>query len=189
VDCVRAFIEGWFGYVVVFLVFIVITVLAVLNVINAIFVNDAVDATQHDLDLRSQADLAENKIMLRRLTRIFQDMEKDKRDMVSIDSFVQHMDDEEMKLQLSLIGLHFCDGVSLFQYLDVDRSRHLTIEQFVMGCLRLKGEAILIEMDVEIKQTRDMLMDVQDLLADFLEERRLQSGDSAESLGTSKADT
>jgi len=170
------------GFVLVFLVFIVIAVLAVLNVINAIFVNDAVEATQHDLDLRSQAELAENKIMLDRLTRIFQDMEKDRRDMVSLETFVNHVEDEEMKLQLSLIGLHFCDGVSLFQFLDVDRSRYLTIDQFVMGCLRLKGETILIEMEVVIKQTRDMIMDIQDTLVDVLEGYKMGSNLSSESL-------
>jgi len=159
-------------YVVVFLLFIAIMVLAVLNVINAIFVNDAVDATQHDLDLRSQAEMSENKVMLRRLIHIFQDMEKDRRDQVNLDAFVRYMESPEMRMQLSLLGLHFCDGVALFRFLDVDRTSSLTIDQFVMGCLRLKGEAILIDMDVEIKQARDMLMDIQHTLLAMLAERR-----------------
>jgi len=161
------------GYVLVFLVFVFITVLAVLNVINAIFVNDAVDATVHDLDLRSQAELAENRLMLSRLTRIFHEMEKDRRDMVNLDSFLRHMENEEMKVQLSLIGLHFCDGVALFRYLDVYNNDYLTIDQFVMGCLRLKGEAILIDMDVEIKQTREVVRDIEEMLIEILKTPRV----------------
>lgn len=162
---------GW-GYASVFLIFIVITVLAVLNVINAIFVNDAVDATHHDLDLRSQADLAENRIMLKRLTSIFQQMEKDRRDMVGLEAFLRHMQNTEMKAQLSLIGLNFCDGVSLFRLLDVDATRFLTIDQFVMGCLRLKGQCILIDMNVEIKNTRNIMVGIQEMLSEFLGENR-----------------
>lgn len=168
------------GYVMVFLVFIVITVLAVLNVINAIFVNDAVEATQHDLDLRSSADLQETKTMLKRLTNIFFEMGKDK-ETVSLDVFLRHMEHEEMKMHLSLIGVHFCDGVALFRFLDVDRTGFLTIEQFVMGCLRLKGEAILIEMDNSLRQTKDMLMDIQDTLVTALTDHRRSGAESSTS--------
>lgn len=149
-------------YVLFFLLFVVISVLAVLNVINAIFVNDAVDATQRDLDLRSQAELAKNRAMLTRLTHIFHAMEKDRRDMVSIEAFMKHMDDEDMKNHLSLIGLSWIDGVSLFRFLDTDQRNSLTIDEFVMGCLRLNGEAILVDLDVEVKQTRDMIMDLHE---------------------------
>ena len=151
-------------YVVIFMVFIVLSVLAVLNVINAIFVNDAVDATQRDLDLRSEAELAENRAMLKRLTNIFQEMEKDRRDMVSVESFVAHMDNANMKNFLSLVGLHWIDGVALFRFLDVDQRDYLTMGEFVMGCLRLKGEAILVTLDVEIKQTKNLLVELVDAL-------------------------
>ena len=95
-DVCSLLLEIGTAYVLFFLPFVVISVLAVLNVINAIFVNDAVDATQRDLDLRSQAELAKNRAMLTRLTHIFHAMEKDRRDMVSIEAFMKHMDDEDM---------------------------------------------------------------------------------------------
>jgi len=163
-DICKLLMEVGVVYLLIFLVYIVIAVLAVLNVINAIFVNDAVDATQRDLDLRSQAELAENRVMLRRLATIFQHMEKDRRGVVSCEAFVGHMGNEEMKNQLSLLGLDWIDGVALFRFLDVDQRNYLTIDEFVMGCLRLKGEAILVDMDVEIKETKHLLMDIHNSL-------------------------
>merc|ERR1712135_161164 len=118
--------------------------------------------------------------MLKRLTNIFFEMGKDK-ETVSLDVFLRHMEHEEMKMHLSLIGVHFCDGVALFRFWDVDRTGFLTIEQFVMGCLRLKGEAILIEMDNSLRQTKDMLMDIQDTLATALTDHRRSGAESSTS--------
>uniref|UniRef100_A0A7S1AIG3 Uncharacterized protein n=1 Tax=Noctiluca scintillans TaxID=2966 RepID=A0A7S1AIG3_NOCSC len=112
-------------------------------------------------------------------------MEKDRRDMVNLDSFLRHMENEEMKVQLSLIGLHFCDGVALFRYLDVYHNDYLTIDQFVMGCLRLKGEAILIDMDVEIKQTREVVRDIEEMLIEILKIPRVAERGGAASPASS----
>lgn len=163
-DICELLMEVGGGFVLIFLCFITITVLAVLNVINAIFVNDAVDATQHDLDLRSEADLAEHRAMISRFTRIFHEMEKDRRDLVSVDAFVRHMETQQVKAQLSLIGVHFCDCVTLFRFLDVDDTHFLTIDQFVMGCLRLNSKITTIEMSVELKTMKSIVTQIQETL-------------------------
>jgi len=144
-------------YALVFILFIVITILAILNVINAIFVNDAMECTHMDIDLRMQGELEETKQMLERLTRIFEEMSPDSSGTVGLQDFVEHVERDEMKMVFSLIGLQFTDGVTLFKLLDVDGNSQLGIDEFVMGCLRLKGGAVQIDNHVLIRDMKALL--------------------------------
>lgn len=141
-------------YACIFIFFVAITVLAVLNVINAMFVNDAMATTRMDMDLRMREDLEETKLMVARLTEIFKAMDVDCVGTITSQEFVAELERNNMKMVLSLIGLHFTDPFTLFRLLDVDGSNELGIDEFVMGCLRLKGGAILVDMDVVIKETK-----------------------------------
>jgi len=154
----RLLIEIHIGYALLFMLFVVITVLAVLNVISAIFVNDAIESTRTDHDLRVQGELEETRLMLERLTGIFGNMEKlYGTQQISERDFVEQVEREEVKMQLSVLGLHYTDGRNFFRLLDVDGSRWLGVDEFVMGCLSLKGGALLIDSNVLIQDTRSMV--------------------------------
>eukprot|EP00450_Noctiluca_scintillans_P004626 CAMPEP_0194495434 /NCGR_PEP_ID=MMETSP0253-20130528/13033_1 /TAXON_ID=2966 /ORGANISM="Noctiluca scintillans" /LENGTH=155 /DNA_ID=CAMNT_0039336689 /DNA_START=9 /DNA_END=473 /DNA_ORIENTATION=- len=140
-DVMRLFMEIHAAYGILFMVFVIITVLAVLNVINAIFVNDAMESTRTDHDLRMQGELEDARFMLERLTDIFETMQSnpDGSGEISYKSFIEQVEREEMKMQFALLGLYYTDGFNFFRLLDIDAKKSLGIDQFVMGCLRLKG--------------------------------------------------
>ena len=73
--------------------------------------------------------------------------------------FVSHVERDEMRMVFSLIGLQFTDGVTLFKLLDVDGNMQLGIDEFVMGCLRLKGGAVQIDNHVLIRDIKQLLRD------------------------------
>lgn len=152
----RVLLEIHGVYVVIFLIFIVFCVLAVLNVINAIFVHDAMETTRNDFDLRLHADQDETKNMLERLTSVYREMDESNSGVIGLDDFVNHFEKQDMKVIFSLMGFSYTDSVQLFKKLDVDRNQTLSIDEFVMGCLRLKGRSILIDIDVLIREIEDM---------------------------------
>jgi len=154
-DVVKLLLEVHVAYASVFVVFVVITVLAVLNVINAIFVNDAMESTRKDFDLRTQGELEDTRFMLERLTVLFHDLQRG--GTVLDTEFVSQVEEYDVKMQFALLGLHFTDGRNFFKLLDVDRNGSLAIDEFVMGCLRLKGGALLIDSNVLIQETKSML--------------------------------
>jgi len=152
-------------YAAIFMVFVVIMVLAMLNVINAIFVNDAMETTRMDVELRMQAEFEETKFMLERLTGIWESMTSE-RDSFQLDleGFLAQVERDDVKLQFALVGVHFSDGVTLFKLLNVREDGELGIDEFVMGCLRLKGGGILMDLDISIKETKKLLIStLQDL--------------------------
>jgi len=144
-DVLRLLLEIHVGYAIVMMLFVVINVLAVLNVINAIFVNDAMESTRTDHDLRMQGELEETKLMLERLTKIFELMEKSESGVINDNEFVEQVEREDVRMQFALLGLHFTDARNFFRLLDIDGSHSVGIDEFVMGCLSMKGGALLID--------------------------------------------
>jgi len=158
-DVVRLLLEIHAGYALVFLLFVVITVLAVLNVINAIFVNDAMESARTDVELRMEGELDKTRFMLQTLTSIFREMESQNPNggVILEKDFVQQVESEEVKMQFALMGVHFTDGLNFFKFLDVDGNKELAMEEFVMGCLRLKSGALLIDSNVLIQETKALV--------------------------------
>jgi len=158
-EVVKLLLEIHVIYVAVFIFFVIITVLAVLNVINAIFVNDAMESTRTDPDLRMQGELEDTTFMLRRLTTIYDEMVslEGAEDILSDKQFVEQVESQQVKMQLSLMGLYYTDGLNFFKLLDADGNGWLTVDEFVMGCLRLKGGALQIDSTVLIRETKDLV--------------------------------
>jgi len=158
-DVMRLLWESHVVYGVIFMLFVVITVLAVLNVINAIFVNDAMESTRTDHDLRMQGELEETRLMLERLTAIYEKIESvgNGSGEISDRIFIEQVEREEMKMQFALLGLYYTDGFNFFRLLDIEGNKSLGIDQFVMGCLRLKGGALLIDTNILIEDTKHLV--------------------------------
>merc|ERR1712136_167284 len=159
-DVMRLLLEVSWGYGLIFMLFVVITVLAVLNVINAIFVNDAMESTRTDQDLRMQGELEETRLMLERLTAIFEKIVSAGTGFAEIPArlFVEQVEQEEIKMQFALLGLYYTDGFNFFRLLDIDAKKSLGIDQFVMGCLRLKGGALLIDNNILVEDTKALVL-------------------------------
>ena len=155
-DVVRLLLEIHPVYALVFLMFVIITVIAVMNVINAIFVNDAMENARMDLGLRMQREIAQTKLMVETLTTTFNEMCK-WGDTVCLEDFVAHTERQDMKLLCSTLGLQYTDGQSLFKLLDVDGDGEVSIDEFVIGFLRLEGGGTLIELDVMMRETKALV--------------------------------
>jgi len=161
-DVVKLLLDIHILYACLFLLFVVMTVLAVMNVINAIFVNDAIETTRMDMDLRMQCEMTQNQYMLDRLTVIFRQLtgSHGPNPKIEMSVFVELVEEDRIKLQLSMLGLHFTDGEAFFKLLDMDGNGELGMDEFVMGCLRLKSGAILIDINVMLEDTRRLVLDL-----------------------------
>lgn len=143
-------------YVVLFLVFVIFTVLAIMNVISAIFVNDAMETASMDMDLRMKAEVERTRVMVGTLTSIFKDMSI-RGEWVAPTEFANQMEREDMKLFCASIGLYFTNYNSLFKLLDVDDNGVLSIDEFVIGFLRLRGGSVMIDMEVTLQETKSLI--------------------------------
>lgn len=122
--------------------------------------NEAIESTRTDHDLRVHGELKETRMMLESLTALFEQMESEGHcsGTVSQSVFVELVEREEMKMQFALLGLYYTDGFNFFRFLDIEFNKSVGIDQFVMGCLRLKGGALLIDTKVLLEDTRTLVV-------------------------------
>jgi len=147
---------SWF-YGLLFTLFIACSALAVLNIITSIFVSDAIDVAHRDFDLSLRAQIENSRKAVKELTRIFGEMDVAKQDTITSEMLERAMQNKEVRAQFGLLGLEITDAVAFFKVLDVDETGEVDASEFVMGCLRLKGHATLIDVEVTVAEIKMLL--------------------------------
>merc|ERR1719171_2977142 len=76
---------------------------------------------------------------------------------VSYDEFQNHLKDNRVKAYLRTLDLEAAEAEDLFGLLDLDGSGSVDIEELVMGCLKLKGQAKSIDVQLLMYENQHMM--------------------------------
>merc|ERR550537_2016635 len=106
-------------------------------------------------------------------------MELDSNDSgtLTLDEFEKQIQDENVLTFLSTLELDIDQVRTLLMLLDVDQNGEVDIEEFITGCLRLKGGAKSLDMAILQYQIEWILHNVEALSKNF-EERFVKFGEA-----------
>merc|ERR1711871_1460342 len=79
--------------------------------------------------------------ILNHLREFFEQSDEDGSGTLSVEEVQAAMNDPEAMKSLKLIDLPLEDPHEIFSLLDVDQSGELSIDEFISGCMRIKGNA------------------------------------------------
>jgi len=165
-----------------FFFYITFTFFAVLNVVTGVFCQSAIEGAQHDQDMVVQQQLSNRNMYVRKLKKLFKDIDADESQYITYTEFEHHLKDEKVQAYFASLELDTSDAWELFKLLDQNETHVIDVEEFVLGCLRLKGNAKAIDIakvTYENRMTRKKLTtimeSIESLLADILEEGDRQS--------------
>ena len=145
-------INAVFG--LLFALYISLMVLALLNIVTGIFVNDALEFAQLDRDLMARFEMDRRKLDMEKLGKIFATVDVSNTGKISYDEFLVHMDSSEVKALFKVLGLDVSDVFSFFEALDVGGRGEVNLEEFVMGCLNLRGSAKTLDMATLMRENK-----------------------------------
>jgi hypothetical protein len=139
-------------YRFVFLTFISIAIFAVLNVVTGVFVESAMQVSQQDREALIQEEMRHKESYVRHVHSIFEEIAKKRQrsshrvdDLVDVeidvDMFEKTLKDERMQAFFSALELDISDVNTLFVLLDRDQTGSVDLDEFLNGCMRLKGQA------------------------------------------------
>ncbi|CAE7453853.1 Scn11a [Symbiodinium sp. CCMP2592] len=128
-----------------FIFYVLFALLAVLNIVTGVFVDNAVDKakTQREFLIEKEREVKEKYI--KELQNLFLEMDVDASGTLTAEEMQHLVKDPKMSAYFSALGFEAHDCVRLFSLLDSDASGHVDIEEFLDGCLRLKGMARSID--------------------------------------------
>eukprot|EP00440_Ansanella_granifera_P064195 gb/GFBE01069596.1/.p1 GENE.gb/GFBE01069596.1/~~gb/GFBE01069596.1/.p1 ORF type:complete len:414 (+),score=91.21 gb/GFBE01069596.1/:1-1242(+) len=121
---------------------------AVLNVMTGVFCQTAIDTAQRDQTMLVHQTLNDKEHNVELVRNLFQNIDRDEAGTVTILEFERSMNDPAILALFESLGLKFDVAWTLFKLLDVDGRGVIDIEDFVDGCLRLKGAAKAIDVAV-----------------------------------------
>lgn len=129
------------GMIAFFLAFIAITVLGVLNVIVGVVVEATMRTSQLDQTNYKKTKEKQRAMVFSQLKEIFENADVDGSGTLSLDEVVDAMSKPEVHNKLRMIEFPADRPAEIFNLLDYDGKGELYIEDFITGCIRMKGQA------------------------------------------------
>eukprot|EP00929_Paragymnodinium_shiwhaense_P118110 TRINITY_DN897_c1_g1_i1.p1 TRINITY_DN897_c1_g1~~TRINITY_DN897_c1_g1_i1.p1 ORF type:complete len:647 (+),score=81.27 TRINITY_DN897_c1_g1_i1:41-1942(+) len=133
----------------VLILFIIFAQFAVLNVVTGVFCQAAVESAQRDRELMVQSMMSNKKRFVEAISEQFSSMFhrfSSQHGSITAEAFAEHFHVKCVQEYFALLELDTSDAYMLFRLLDEDGSGAINVEEFVDGCLRLKGAARSIDL-------------------------------------------
>jgi len=136
-----------------FVLFVTFAILALLNVVTAVFVETAMSRSQNDREFVVQQEIEQKQEFVLLMQQVFEELDTNQSGALTLNEFEKHIDDEKIMAYLSTLQLDIGQIRTLFTLLDVDHTGGVDLDEFVSGCLRLRGTARSLDMAVIKYQT------------------------------------
>lgn len=148
-------IHALFG--VLFAFYICLMVLALLNIVTGIFVNEALELAKMDRDFMTKIELDRRQADIEKLDYVFRSVDVSRTGKINLEQFLVHMDNVEVKALFTVMGLDYSDLLAFFEALDVGGHSQLTREEFVMGCMNLRGSAKTLDIATLMRENKRIM--------------------------------
>jgi len=137
----RPIIEGVSAhYAAIFVVYIVFVVFAMIRVISALFLKETLNQAARDADMMVRERSKKSSALKKELSELFDEADTSRDGVLSKEELAEVMSHPKVCLWLDELGIEVSDTSDLFELLD-DGDGSITVEEFVNGISRLKGEA------------------------------------------------
>merc|ERR1712224_218912 len=101
----------------------------------------ALQSVQHYKDLLIQESMKAKKMYMDHLHQVFKEIDVDGSGSIALEEMEQFLRDPLLMQYRESMDIQPDDARTLFSLLDKDDSGEVSITEFCLGCLRLKGEA------------------------------------------------
>jgi len=147
-----------------FFFYVFFTMLAVLNIITGVFVDNAVETARTQRDYLVQKEMELKEKYVKEMQRLFRQMDEDNSGTVSLEEVKEYFEDPNVRSYFTALGLDPEDSERLFSLLDDDGSGDVGVNEFIDGCLRLKGQARSIDIYALLIQCNRMEIKLKEVL-------------------------
>jgi len=128
-------------YQTAFIVFQGFTWIALLNVVTASFVENTLQRSKEDREFMVQTEIEVKKSYLDAMKEIFHGLDDDDSGSIEIGELQECLQKKDIGAWFASLGIDVEQVGNLFKLLDRDKSGTLDEEEFIFGCLQLRGEA------------------------------------------------
>lgn len=155
-----------------FLLFIIFATFGLMNLIVGVIVENTISTAKHN-DAKIKQQNEKNRIrILAHLREIFEMADEDGSGTLTAEEVEHAIQNPEVANKLRIMDFPLHNPAEFFLLLDTDSSGVLSIEEFIGGCMRLKGNAKskdLLAVQVNIEALGKRLIEMQNALGESVE--------------------
>jgi len=144
-------------YGALFIFYIYFAVFGVLNVVTSVFIDATYQASLSDRDNVVQSEIDRNNLYLNSCKTFLSRADKQRTGELTWEQFEDYLQDEKVRAYLTTLELDESQARALFMLLDVNDNGFIAIDEFVLGCARLKGEAKSIDVNMLLYENEKMI--------------------------------
>merc|ERR1712217_73571 len=133
--------EAGFIFFVFFIGYIGFFFCVVTNTITSLLVEGTISNAANDLQGIIQQELRDKDKYVRMLRKWFARADEDNSGVVSLEELEASLDEPDMIAFVHSMGIQLLDLKQFFSMLSSSGQEEVTLETFVMGCIKMKGEA------------------------------------------------
>eukprot|EP00930_Biecheleria_cincta_P075527 TRINITY_DN62698_c0_g1_i1.p1 TRINITY_DN62698_c0_g1~~TRINITY_DN62698_c0_g1_i1.p1 ORF type:complete len:566 (+),score=85.67 TRINITY_DN62698_c0_g1_i1:83-1780(+) len=146
----------------VFLFYISFTYFAVLNVVTGVFCQSAIDSAQSDHELVMHSIILNKASHVEKIKSLFQEIDCEERGYITFKEFDENVHKPAVQTWFESLELDVNDAWNFFKLLDSDGGASIEVEEFLMGCLRLRGGARALDMAQLMHEQRKLAVKQSD---------------------------
>ncbi|CAK0908690.1 unnamed protein product [Prorocentrum cordatum] len=124
---------------------------------------------------------------LQEMKELFQEMDKEGCGSISLETIQEFLKDARVESYFQALGLEPHDTERLFDHLDDDNSGEVSLDEFLQGCLRLRGQARSIDVYSVMHDVRSLNSRFEELVDSLRGVARLASESSSRARKSSYA--
>mmetsp|Transcript_4891 Transcript_4891/g.11573 ORF Transcript_4891/g.11573 Transcript_4891/m.11573 type:complete len:640 (-) Transcript_4891:130-2049(-) len=137
-----------------FALYVAFAVLAMMNVVTGVFVESALGSAREDRE----------KEVISSVKKIFQVADHDQSGVLTWGEFSKTLEEPSNLKYFGSLGINASEARGLFGLLDADESGSVSLQEFMQGCLRLRGQAKAIDMATLMYQNKRIVFWLADRL-------------------------
>merc|ERR1712217_208053 len=115
--------------------------LAIMNVVTGVFCQSAIEAAQSDRELATANLINSQDVMHDKLAELFKDIDIDESGFITMDEVERTLQKRHAQAYLRCLGIDTSDAWTFVKLLDADDSGTIDFEEFINGCMDLRGDA------------------------------------------------
>jgi len=132
----------------IFVCYIFFMYIGVLNVVIGAFVATTQDLAQRDKEALVKTERSRINTYTSHVKQFFQTADLNKDGRLTWEEFEKHLNCKEVQAYFNAMELDVTRAQILFELLDKDGSNQITVDEFLDGCIRLKGQARSIDLNL-----------------------------------------
>eukprot|EP00930_Biecheleria_cincta_P004603 TRINITY_DN105519_c0_g1_i1.p1 TRINITY_DN105519_c0_g1~~TRINITY_DN105519_c0_g1_i1.p1 ORF type:complete len:598 (-),score=89.61 TRINITY_DN105519_c0_g1_i1:86-1831(-) len=150
-------------YVAMFLFYICLMILAMLNVLTGLCCEYAIENADSDRDDAIRAQLRDRKKWLGNFRAMFQAIDMDNSGVVSAEELNEILMDEEFQAYLAHLNITVDEAHDLLVLFDKDGDGAVSVDEFIQGCMRVKGQAKAVDVVRVMYEVRGMSKEISEI--------------------------